>query len=98
MAPAGNPSKISLPSDILPYNLAELLEIRYKPHCTCIPGGLHLPFDGSGRSMFRNAGTPMVAAVTPAVAAAVFKNLRRETFSSLCLVFLYFFTHTILLL
>jgi hypothetical protein len=40
---------------------------------------------GAAEACLRNAGTPMVAAVTPAVAAAVFKNLRRETFSSLIL-------------
>jgi hypothetical protein len=38
---------------------------------------------GAAEAYFINAGTPTVAAVTPAVAAAVFKNLRRETFSSL---------------
>jgi hypothetical protein len=47
---------------------------------------------GAAEAYFINAGTPMVAAVTPAVAAAVFKNLRRDTFSSL------FFSSTFLLI
>jgi hypothetical protein len=47
---------------------------------------------GAADAYFINAGTPMVAAVTPAVAAAVFKNLRRETFSS------HFFSSTFLLI